>query len=190
MKKKSTVDIKAILKKNNLGIKLDIGCGANKQVGFVGMDIRQLPGVDIVQDLETFPWSLPSESVSFAVASHVVEHINPAKGIFLNFMDEVWRIIQPGGQFAIVVPYAGSPGYWQDPTHCNGCIPATFTYFDPLAKRPDGSGQLIGLYTIYEPAPWRIVTCTFDIVGNLEVALEKRVDIPEYHADRTIHYKK
>ena len=29
------------------GIRLDIGCGANKQPNFVGIDLRPLPGVDI-----------------------------------------------------------------------------------------------------------------------------------------------
>ena len=41
------------------GIRLDIGCGANKAPGFVGMDMRALPGVDIVHDVEQYPWPLP-----------------------------------------------------------------------------------------------------------------------------------
>lgn len=171
-----------LLEQNNQGIRLDIGCGNAKQKGFVGIDIRPLPGVDIVQDLEEFPWPLPDESVSFAMSSHVIEHINPAKGIFLQFMNEVWRIMKPDCQFASVMPYAGSPGYWQDPTHINGCTPATFAYFDPLTT---GSS----LYYIYEPAPWKVVTCTYDVVGNLEIVLEKRRDDISYHADKKIHYK-
>ncbi len=34
--------------KNKAGILLDIGCGGNKQKGFVGMDKRKLKGVDII----------------------------------------------------------------------------------------------------------------------------------------------
>jgi SAM-dependent methyltransferase len=159
-------NLKKILKEQNLGIKLDIGCGQAKQQGFVGLDIRKLPGVDIVQDIEKFPWVLPNESVSFAVASHLVEHVNPAHGIFLKFMDEVWRIMKPECQFLMSMPYAGSRGYWQDPTHVNGCNEATWCYFDPLDKS--------GLYTIYRPFPWKIVRVTYDITGNMEVCLEKR----------------
>jgi len=159
-------DIQAILKEHNLGIKLDIGCGANKQAGFVGIDLRDLLSVDIVHDVESYPWPLPDECVSFAVASHLVEHINPAKGIFLGFMNEVWRVMKVGGQFMIALPYAGSFGYWQDPTHCNGCNEATWAYFDPE--------HASGLYNIYTPKPWKINQNVWQINGNMEVVLEKR----------------
>lgn len=56
---------------------LDIGCGENKQPGFVGLDVRDLPTVDIVHDIQQFPWPLPDESVTNAVCSHLVEHIPP-----------------------------------------------------------------------------------------------------------------
>lgn len=159
-------DIRAILKAHNQGIKLDIGCGGNKQPGFVGIDVRDLPSVDIVHNVEKFPWPLPNESVSFAVASHLVEHINPHGGVFMNFMNEVWRIMKVGGQFMIATPYAGSFGYWQDPTHCNGCNEATWAYFDPEHRS--------GLYNIYFPKPWAIIKNEWQINGNMEVVLEKR----------------
>lgn len=82
-----STDIKKILAENT-GIKLDIGCGENKQDGFVGIDMRASSGVDIVHDLEEFPWPLPDDCVVLAIASHVVEHINPHKGVFIQFMDE------------------------------------------------------------------------------------------------------
>ena len=42
-------DLKEVVEKNS-GILLDIGCGENKNKGFVGMDKRPLEGVDIVHD--------------------------------------------------------------------------------------------------------------------------------------------
>lgn len=169
MSKKMKIDPKVLrlLKANNLGVKLDIGCGANKQPGFVGIDIRALPGVDIVQDLEEFPWPLPDACASLAVASHVVEHINPAKGIFLKFMDEVWRVLKPGGQFMMALPYAGSQGFYQDPTHVNPCNEVTWAYFDPL--------DTSGLYNIYKPKPWKIISNFWQVQGFMEVVLEKRL---------------
>lgn len=192
--------IESLLEKHNLGIKLDIGCGANKQVGFVGMDVRELEGVDIVHNLEKFPYPLPDESCSMVVASHVLEHMNPAStdprlvglvdlllkkkvitkkeadehlgdyeifGVFMTFMNEVWRITKTGGQFAFVVPYAGSAGYWQDPTHLNPITEATVAYFDPL--------DTSGLWNIYKPKPWHIKANDWNANGNLEVVLEKRI---------------
>lgn len=157
------------LLKTKSGIQLDIGCGGNKHDGFVGIDYRALPGVDIVHDLETFPWPLPDESVLMAVATHVVEHINPHAGVFMKFMDEIWRILKPEGEFALVTPYAGSMGYFQDPTHVNPCNEVTFRYFDPLDPVTDGQ-----LYNIYKPKPWQIKFNAFQKEGNLEVVLGKR----------------
>lgn len=154
------------------GIQLDIGCGANKQPGWVGLDIRELPGVDIVQDINCHPWPLPDNCALRAIASHLVEHIPPTaivvnrtRFLFVEFMDEVWRILQPGGQFAIATPHGYSMGYLQDPTHCNPCNEATWAYFAP--------GHPSGLYTIYKPKPWRIMHLSWDPTANIEVLLEK-----------------
>jgi predicted SAM-dependent methyltransferase len=144
-------------------MKLDIACGGNKQEGFTGIDIRKLKGVDIVHDLEKFPWPLKKESVTIAIASHYIEHIKP--WLSIDFMNEVWRVMVPGGTFCASTPYPGSRGFWQDPTHQNGWSEVTFQYFDP--KYP--------LYQIYQPKPWKIHEGfpTWQVVGNLEVIMEK-----------------
>lgn len=157
---------------NKQGIMLDIGCGANKHRGFIGMDKIPYDDVDIVHDIEQMPWPLESESVFTAVSSHVLEHINPANGIFLNVMDEIWRVLKYEGQFAFVVPYAGSPAFWQDPTHCNGITEATVYYFDPLHPS--------GLYKIYKPKPWKIEQLTYNHTGNIECVLSKRREDKSY----------
>lgn len=167
-------DIKKLLKEKS-GIRLDLGCGQNKQPGFVGIDMEAYDGVDIVHDLEDFPFPLPDECVSLATASHLLEHINPHKGVFINFMNEVWRIMQYGGEFAFVVPHAGSPGFWQDPTHVNGINRNTLAYFDPVDPK-------IGmqLYQFYRPKPWKIKVVNFQQVGNLEAVLIKRREDKSY----------
>ena len=162
------MDMAELLKANS-GIRLDIGCGANKTPGWVGMDRQALPGVDIVHNWSVFPWPLPDECALQALASHVVEHVNPADGHFLTWMDEVWRVLKPSGRLAIVVPYATSHGMFQDPTHCNFCNETTWAYFDP--NHPQAGGLL---YAFYRPMPWRVVTCVWDVATNMEVILEKR----------------
>lgn len=157
------------LLKEKSGIRLDIGCGQNKQEGFVGLDYEKYDGVDIVHDCEEFPWPLPDESVLLATASHLLEHINPHKGVFINFMNEVWRIMKVGGEFAFVVPYAGSPGYWQDPTHVNPINRNTLAYFDPLDPKLGNQ-----LYHFYKPNPWKIKVINWHQAGNLEAVLIKR----------------
>lgn len=159
--------IKALLQDKS-GIRLDIGCGENKHPGFVGIDYRKLKGVDIVHNVEKFPWPLPDESVLVAIASHLVEHLNPIGGKFINFMDEVWRVMKPDGEFGIITPYAGSTGYFQDPTHCNPCNENTFRYFDP-----EDPSQL---WSIYKPKPWKIKLNNYNQNGNMEVVLIRRKD--------------
>ena len=159
------------------GIQLDIGCGRARQPDWVGMDIQDLPNVDIVHDWNDIPWPLPDESCVRAMASHVIEHVPPHNNGFINFMNEVWRVLKPDGRFAISMPYATSPGMYQDPTHCNFCNERTWLYFDPLD--PVDSG----LYQFYRPKPWKIATWPVfsNPNGNMEVLLIKRREDISYH---------
>lgn len=161
------------------GFRLDIGCGEHKQgPTWVGMDIQEIPGVtDVVWDWNCHPWPFPDESVLQAVASHVVEHI-PTVAItergtrlpFIEFMDEVWRILKPEGQFAIAYPHGSSQGFLQDPTHCHALNETQWSYFDPLDEHSQGL-----LYTFYRPKPWKIDFISTNPAGNVEVLLRKRL---------------
>lgn len=202
----SKKDVEQIIK-DKQAIRLDIGCGASKQDGFVGMDYHQYGDVDIIHNVEITPWPLPDECVSVAIASHVLEHLDPhggdarlqpladllvKKGLlttkevkdaigepgptFIRFMDEVWRVLKPGGQFAFVVPHAASSGFAQDPTHINMINESTMMYFDPL--------HASNLYRFYQPKPWKIEKQYADLNGLLEVVLRKRVDDKSYHGEK------
>jgi hypothetical protein len=138
-------DVNELIKSRS-GINFDIGCGASKSPGWVGMDFQALPGVDIVHDWSVFPWPLPDECANTIKAYHVIEHVNPANFGFINWMNEVWRIAKPGAEFHVIFPHGSSQGYLQDPTHCNACNEATWIYFTPMHP----------YYNFYTPKPWRI----------------------------------
>ena len=154
--------------KDKRGILLDIGCGQCKQEGFVGLDREKYNGVDIVHDLEVFPYPIEDEECITIVGSHIIEHIKP--WLTIPLMNELWRILKFEGKLALSTPYPGSPGYWQDPTHCNGCNEGTFQYFDPNFP----------LWQIYKPKPWNIVNGfpVWHQNGNLEVVLKKVEEVP------------
>jgi SAM-dependent methyltransferase len=161
--KKSSGSLDKLIKENSK-VSLDFGCGANKQKGFIGMDARDLEGVDIVHNIEVFPWPFPDDTFSTILGSHIVEHIKPEYTIAL--FNELWRVMKVGGQLVLSMPYAGSPGYWQDPTHCSGYNEATFQYYDPAWP----------LWNIYKPKPWKIEPGfpVWQVTGNMEVMMEKR----------------
>jgi len=144
-------------------VAFDVGCGGNKAKGFIGMDIRKLPGVDIVHDLEVFPYPVPDGCCHTIRASHIYEHIKP--WLSIKFMDELWRMLKVGGALALGMPYGVNDNYQQDPTHCNPANFATWQYFDP--RYP--------LYDIYEPEQWEIGVGfpAYQQNGNMEVFMEK-----------------
>jgi predicted SAM-dependent methyltransferase len=53
----------------------------------------------------------------------------PRDGL-IAFMNEVYRILKPGGKIKIVAPYYTSIRCWQDPTHRRAINDATFLYFN------------------------------------------------------------
>lgn len=130
------------------GIQLDLGCGKRKQAHFLGMDVRDVEGVDIVHDLEAFPWPLPDQCCTMVLASHILEHIKPWK--FFDpaarpcVIGEIWRVMKPDAQLLISCPYGVSSQYVQDPTHCNPINEATLQYLDPR----------FDLWKVYE-TPWQ-----------------------------------
>ncbi len=79
----------------NQKIRLDIGCGFNKQPGFIGIDKRDITGVDIVHDIEVIPWPIDDNACAIAVMSHLIEHIKP--WLQIDILNECWRVLECGG---------------------------------------------------------------------------------------------
>jgi hypothetical protein len=88
---------------------------------------------------------------------------------FIRFMDELWRVMKPDGQLAVVVPHGLSFGFMQDPSHCAEFNETTFAYFDPLETRANGM-----LYRIYKPKPWKLESLDWQPDKSVEVLLRKR----------------
>lgn len=85
---------------------------------------------------------------------------------FIRFMDEIWRILKVGGQFAYNVSYGGSPGFTQDPQKVRSITEATAFYFDPLHESK--------AWTTYKPKPWKIEVNVYNQGCNIETILSKR----------------
>ncbi|MFM6269732.1 MAG: class I SAM-dependent methyltransferase, partial [Dolichospermum sp.] len=80
-------------------IYVDLGCGTHKAEGFIGVDIIAGDQVDIIANLNgSFPF--PDHSVDFIKAYDIIEHL-PNR---IHTMNEIWRILKPGGIVDISVP--------------------------------------------------------------------------------------
>jgi len=149
------------------GVSLDVGCGPSKQRGCLGIDRVALPGVDIVHDIQEFPWPVPDNVCARIIMSHVWEHVEPRYRFRL--MDELWRIIRPDGQLLIACPYAGTFLAHAHPEHYLCPNEATFQFFDP-----DYPLFMSGSYGLVRP--WKIVRNEPNIAGCIEIILEPRKD--------------
>lgn len=107
-------------------VRIDLGCGSRKMHGAIGVDGVAVPGVDVVCDLARgLPFRDSSAGVVFAY--HVLEHLDD----FVAAVEEIWRVLRPGGLAHIKAPHAASTyTTWKDPTHRRGLSIATFAYFD------------------------------------------------------------
>ena len=96
-------------------LKLDFGCGPHKREGFTGCDRHPFVGVDQVVDLTIIPWPWKDASVAEAHASHFLEHLTAMQRC--GFVNELYRILVPGGKCQIITPHWCSERAYGDPTH-------------------------------------------------------------------------
>lgn len=113
-KRKSKVEALALVESTS-PLKLDFGCGPHKRDGFEGVDSLVFPGVDHVVDLTVLPWKWGDSTVSEAHASHFVEHLTAPQRV--NFCNELYRVLVPGGSCQIIVPHWASCRAYGDLTH-------------------------------------------------------------------------
>ena len=97
----------------------------HKMPGAVGLDIVDLPGVDVVVDLERESIPFPDNSFEIVYAYHVLEHITKLSDV----LAELHRVCRPGASIKIVVPYFTCVGAFGDPTHVRFFTYGTFEHF-------------------------------------------------------------
>jgi len=100
------------IRRRGIELKLDLGCGDRKPPGYIGIDKKPGPGVDIVWDLERgIPF--PDNKFDVVRAWHFLEHMPDP--IFI--MDEAWRVLKPSGVLELEVPATPGDGAFANPTH-------------------------------------------------------------------------
>lgn len=132
-------------------LKLNLACGQARYEDYRGVDLVAGEAVDEVADLLSFPWPWEDSSVAAVYCSHFVEHIGYDEGKDLVvFMNELYRVLEPGGEARIMHPYCWSNRAWQDPTHKRAIVAETWSYFAADWRKANGLDH----YPI---------TCDFDV---------------------------
>lgn len=92
---------------------LDIGCGAHKTPGAIGMDVNPRTAADVIYDLNCVPYPYLDNSFDEVIGRHVIEHVD----CLLDVVSEIHRITKPGGVIKFLAPHYTNPDWATDPTH-------------------------------------------------------------------------
>ena len=105
-------------------VSLDLGCGGNKQRGFVGVDLRCLRGVDVIASASVLPFR--EDTFDEIVMRHVIEHVAD----IIELMEEVWRVSKANARVRIWTPHFTAYHSYGDLTHVRHLAFQSFDYFD------------------------------------------------------------
>jgi SAM-dependent methyltransferase len=107
-------------------MKVNLGSGGRPLNCFINVDKNPTaPKVDIVHDLDHYPWPFKSDSVDEVNADHILEHLYDHN----RAMKEIYRILKKGGILRISVPHFTWQYAFHDPTHRHFFGYNTFFYY-------------------------------------------------------------
>lgn len=139
-------------------IRLNLGVGRRPRDGYYGLDRIEMPGVDLVADLDEPLTELPDSSVEAVYSHHTFEHVVN----FLPLLKEIHRVVVPDGRVEVVVPHFSNPYGYSDPTHVRFFGVYTFYYFADEADQP---ARKVPAY--YLPERFAVESVTITLIPTL-----------------------
>src|SRR3989344_7832903 len=107
---------------------LNLGCGKVRIPGSLGVDRVPIKDyVDVVHDLDRVPYPFADDSIDEIHFYHVLEHLHDP----VRKLEEIHRILKPGGILSMRVPHFSSMGAFTDLTHIR---PFGYYSFDCLEE--------------------------------------------------------
>ena len=107
-------------------MKLNLGSGGEPREGYLNIDKNpRAPRVDVVHDLDRYPWPFESEVADEILMEHCLEHLIDHN----RAMKEIHRILKKGGLARISVPHFTWQFAFHDPTHRHFFGYNTFFYY-------------------------------------------------------------
>ena len=104
--------------------KLNLGCGRNIKKGWINLDNSELPGVDVVHDIEKLPLPFDNEQFDEIRCDNILEHVE-----YIPVLKDLYRILTHQGRLTVRVPHFTSRNNYVDPTHKKQFSISTFDFF-------------------------------------------------------------
>jgi len=146
--------------------KLQLGAGKRAFPDFLNVDIAKERGIDIIHNLDIYPYPFKDGQFEYIHAEDIIEHLDSTT----DFMAECWRILKKGGKLWIRTNDADFPGpSWRDPTHKHAYEFETFDYWCKGTFYGDNYGSF---YPCIKPFPFKMVEKRKHNFG-IEVLMQK-----------------
>ncbi|MFQ5787155.1 MAG: methyltransferase domain-containing protein [Thermodesulfobacteriota bacterium] len=84
--------------------KLNVGCGHDIKRGYINLDIQKHKGVDVIHDLNQFPYPFPDNSFSYIYSRNCLDMLFNVDKVF----DELYRICKKDAILDIIVYHFSS----------------------------------------------------------------------------------
>ena len=110
-------------------IRLNLGCGVNKQIGYMNIDKYDYGKPDLIMDLEVTPWAFKDDEVDEVVLNHTLEHLGKDVNVFFAILKEIYRVCKNEARIKINVPHPRHDHFINDPTHVRIITPELLALF-------------------------------------------------------------
>ena len=145
-------------------MKLNLGCGKDTKREYVNLDLKQMKGVDVVCDLNRFPYPFRDNLFDEIYCNNILEHLDDVVGV----MEHLHGISNPQAKIVIKVPHFTCQYAFADPTHKHYFTYESFDYFTAKNEMrdevpdwySDAKYKILGIKLIFSKGlllPWNYI---------------------------------
>lgn len=129
-------------------MKLHLGCGFDYRKGWVNVDRLRHVKVDVLHDLDEYPYPFAGNTFSVVYSDGLVEHLDD---LIMHF-EEIWRICKKNAKIEFKVPFALSQNNFADFTHMHSF---TLNSMSRICDNVEGRKYIKGKFDFVSAKPIR-----------------------------------